>query len=90
MRYIPDNTVFVGNVPQEATQAEIGELAATYGSTGECNFPVDENGYSQGFCQFYTPSPEDRDAVILGLDEYVLHGRQLWACFNKQRLSLND
>ena len=70
-------SIYVGNLPWSATEDEIRNLFATYGSVNSVNLITDrETGRARGFGFVEMPA-EDAAAAIQGLEGTSLDGRPL-------------
>ena len=71
-------SLYVGNLPYNATQEEVSETFAEYGTVVRVQLPTDrETGRPRGFGFVEMSSKEEEEAAIAGLDGYEFGGRQL-------------
>lgn len=75
----PDRTIYVGNLPYDATQAEVEALfnERNAGPVVRVSLPMDEEGRKRGFGFVSMPSAESANAAIEALRGADLRGRGL-------------
>jgi len=70
-------SIFVGNIPYGAMEAEIGELFSQFGTVEKVNFIMDwQNGRFRGFGFVIMPESE-AETAIESLNGHEFGGRQL-------------
>ena len=70
-------TIFVGNLPSDINEEEIGDLFAKYGVVQSVNMiSHSKTGRSRGIC-FIEMNPDDADAAIQGLNGTEFKGRSI-------------
>jgi RNA recognition motif-containing protein len=70
-------TLYVGNLPFSATEAEVRGLFEQHGKVDSVKIVNDrESGRPRGFCFVDMPA-EDAQRAIAGLNDYAMNGRQL-------------
>jgi len=70
-------TLYVGNLPFSATEAEVRELFEQHGTVESVNLINDrETGRPRGF-GFVDMSADDAQKAIAGLNGFAMNGRQL-------------
>ncbi|MBD2425322.1 RNA-binding protein [Phormidium sp. FACHB-1136] len=71
-------SIYVGNLSFDATQADISEVFAEYGSVSRVSLPTDrETGRPRGFAFVEMGSEAEEDAAISALDGAEWMGRDL-------------
>ncbi|QQE63378.1 RNA-binding protein [Leptolyngbya sp. BL0902] len=71
-------SIYVGNLSFDATQADISEIFAEYGSVSRVSLPTDrETGRPRGFAFVEMGSEAEEDAAISALDGAEWMGRDL-------------
>ncbi|MEO1133234.1 MAG: RNA-binding protein [Cyanobacteria bacterium J06639_1] len=71
-------TIYVGNVSFKATEADIADIFAEYGSVTKVKVPVDrETGRVRGFAFVEMSSDDEEQAAIADLDGAEWMGRTL-------------
>jgi RNA recognition motif-containing protein len=75
----PDRTLYVGNLPYDATQEEVDALLRNSGAEGVARvyLPVDQDGRKRGFGFVTMISPEAANGAIEALKGVDLRGRKL-------------
>jgi RNA recognition motif-containing protein len=75
----PDRTIYVGNLPYDATQQEVEALFSdrSVGPVVRVSLPTDEEGRKRGFGFVSMPSPESANAAIEALRGADIRGRNL-------------
>ena len=68
---------YVGNLPFTASEGELEELFAEYGTVIKVDIMLDEMGRSRGFAFVDLEKPEDGAKAVEGLDKSMLSGREL-------------
>jgi len=72
-----ENTIFVGNLPFNASEEEINDLFSQYGEVHSVNLITHhKTGESRGIC-FVVMSPDGGDKAIKALDGTEYGGRNL-------------
>lgn len=76
----PDRTIYVGNLPYDATEEEVDALFRDRGAgpVQRVSLPVDESGRRRGFGFVSMPSAEGANAAIEALRGADLRGRPLF------------
>ena len=70
-------TLYVGNLPFSATEAEVRELFEQHGKVDSVKLINDrDTGRPRGFC-FVDMSAEDAQKAIAGLNGFAMNGRAL-------------
>jgi RNA recognition motif-containing protein len=70
--------IYVGNLPYTATEEEVSDLFAAYGSVERVKIITDrETGQSKGFAFVTLGDQSQLNAAIEGLNEKDYHGRAL-------------
>ena len=71
-------TIYVGNLPYKATEENLREVFAEYGSIKRVSVPADrETGRVRGFAFVEMAEDAAEDAAIAALDSSEWMGRQL-------------
>lgn len=71
-------SIYVGNLSFDATQGDISEVFAEYGSVSRVSLPTDrETGRPRGFAFVEMGSEAEEDAAISALDGAEWMGRDL-------------
>lgn len=69
--------LYVGNLSFDATEEQVRELFAQYGTLESVAMISDrDTGRFRGFC-FVEMAPKEADAAVQALDNYMLDGRNL-------------
>ena len=68
---------FVGNLPFEATEADLEELFSEYGTVVSVNIMRDDDGRARGFGFVNMETKEEGEAAVAALNGQELHGRPL-------------
>ena len=70
--------IYIGNLPWSATDAELTDMFAKFGSVASATVVTDrETGRSRGFAFVEMPEAEEADKAIQALDGTDLGGRAL-------------
>ncbi len=70
--------IYVGNLPREATEADLREAFQAFGQVATVNIIKDKfSGESRGFGFVEMPSKDEAQAAIAGLNGKELKGRTL-------------
>jgi RNA recognition motif-containing protein len=71
-------SIFVGNLPYEVTEEELGSVFAEYGSVKRISIPTDrETGRGRGFAFVDMASAAEESAAIEALDGAEWYNREL-------------
>ena len=70
--------IYVGNLPYDVTDADLGEIFSQYGEISQINLITDKfSGQSKGFGFVEMEDNSQADAAIKGLNESDLKGRNI-------------
>lgn len=70
--------IYVGNLSNQVTDAQLGDLAKPYGTIISANVAVDRtHGASKGFGFIELSTPEEGRAAIAGLNGREVNGQAL-------------
>jgi RNA recognition motif-containing protein len=69
--------LYVGNLSNQITDAQLGDLAKPYGTIVSANVAVDRTQGSKGFGFIELSTPEEGRAAIAGLNGREVNGQML-------------
>ena len=69
--------LYVGNLSKETTEAELTELAGTFGMLKSSNIVLERSGESKGFGFLEFGTADEGNAAIQGLNGREIAGRAL-------------
>ncbi|TDZ53538.1 RNA-binding protein CP31B [Colletotrichum trifolii] len=78
----PTNTIYIGNIPFDATDAELNDIFAKFGDTADVRVAVDRTtGYPRGFAHADFKTPQAAQAGMDAISGIELKGRAIRTAF---------
>ncbi|KAI1131282.1 RNA-binding domain-containing protein [Nemania abortiva] len=87
----PTNSVYIGNIPYEASDADLNQMFRSLDNCKDVRVAVDRaTGWPRGFAHADFHTVEDAIKAYEKLQEYTLGGRQLRVDYAENRVSKRD